>query len=383
MNKINAVKVISRDLATLARREMDFRRAKPVTSTLFLTYRCDSRCKTCTMWQKPQEQEKQREIGFAEWKVIIDQLADTGIRAAEIFGGNVLLRKGLLGQILQYLHEKGFHIYLPTNQIGLDDQIAESIVAYVDTVYISTDSLGAQQNNIRGIKGASHYAEESIDKLKRCRSRIALNSESPRLVCNTTVSKHNVDIMENMVDYALSMGFDEIHFEYAGEFDEETVERSRINGLKPEPYYLKQDESILVDQAGARKIKENIKQIKRRYGNAPIVISTINIDSISETDLWRGTIPHKNCYVERNEVTVDPSGELVICPFINNYKMGSLLSNSLGELWTNEKHLAFRALQNKGGLPMCQSCILGVQRNPGVMSSLKRIYRSRIEPILF
>lgn len=382
MNIVNGLKVISKDLVALGHRQSAFCRAKPLTSTLFLTYRCNSKCKTCTMWLRPQDDEKKKEIGFEQWKVIIDQLADMGIRSTEIFGGNVLLRKELLIDVLAYLHECGIAIHLPTNQIGLDDQIAEDITRYVDTVYISTDSYGVRQNDIRGIKDASTHMEEAITKLKRARGSISPGASCPRLVCNTTVSKYNVNIMEEMVDYASSLEFDEIHFEYAGEFNKETVSLSTIDGLKPTPYYLKQDESILVDREGASNIKKNIKRIKLLHKNSNIVVRTINIDSLSEENLWRGTIPHKKCYVERNEVTVDPSGNLIICPFINNYKMGNLLSDSLDTLWGSEKQLVFRAVQNKGGLPMCQNCILGVQRNPGLMTSLKRIYLSRIEPAL-
>ena len=121
---IKGLKIISRDIAQVAQRQIRFYRKRPVSSTLFLTYRCNSRCRTCAFWTRPQHEEKEKEIDFDEWKVIIDKLANAGVKITEIFGGNVLLRKKLLISILKYLKEKEFIIHLPTNQIGLDDDIA-------------------------------------------------------------------------------------------------------------------------------------------------------------------------------------------------------------------------------------------------------------------
>jgi len=125
-----------------------------------------------------------------------------------------------------------------------------------------------------------------------------------------------------------------------------------------------------------------LKMIKKRYAGANIKIKTLNIDVLSRRDLFEGTIPHKKCYVERAEVTVDPGGNLIICPFINNYFMGSLLNNSFSDVWNNERHRNFRQHQNQGRLEMCSHCILGVQRNPGVVTSLRRIYLTRIVSLL-
>lgn len=375
---LKGLSVISTDIKKVVQREANFHKVMPNVATLFLTYRCNSQCRTCSMWRLPAQETKDKEIGFDEWKIIIDKVADAGVRNAELFGGNVLLRKELLIQVLKYLKEKCFVIHLPTNQIGLDDDIASAIVECVDTVYISTDGVGEFQDTIRGQKGAFQKSENTITRFLRLRK----DNKSPRLVCNTTVSKYNVTILEKLVQYALSYKFDEIHFEYAGEFAKEHIDNSIIDGLKPAPYYIKQDESILVDKSGARLLKDSLKQIKERYVNKDIKISTINIDTLSEQNLYEGTIPHNKCYAERSEVTVDPTGNLIICPFINNYIIGNILNSQFNDVWNNPKHKRFRELQNKGCIEMCKHCILGVQRNPGILTSLKRIYLTRLNGYL-
>ena len=379
MNKIlSGIKTLLDEIKRIVRREKHFRRAEPILATFFLTFRCNSHCRTCTLWKRSKEEEIKREIGLAEWKIIIDQLHAAGIKNAEIFGGNVLLRKELLIPLLKYLREKNMILHLPTNQIGLDDEIAQAIVSYVDFLYLSVDGIDNYQDAIRGQDGASQRVENTIAKLLKLRA----TNKTPRIICNTTVSKYNVAILDKLVDYAISKKFDDIHFEYVGVFSQEHIDHSLIDGLKPAPYYIKQNESVLVDKSQARLLKRNLKNIKKKYSASDISISTVNIDVLSEENLYKGTIPHKKCYVERTEVTVDPAGNIVICPFVNNYIIGNLLKTPFAELWNNPLHLKFRNCQNSGSLEMCDHCILGVQRNPGVLMSLKRQYFTRIQPYL-
>ena len=266
-------------------------------------------------------------------------------------------------------------VHLPTNQLGLDDEVGEVIVSCVDYVYVSTDGVGEQQDSIRGLRGSGEIAEDAVDRLRRLRGP---DRSSPVLVCNTTVSKYNADSLEQMVPYAIQRGFDEIHFEYAGQHTEEHIDGSLIDGLRPTPYYVQRDgESILVDQEGARRLKRGLADIRRRFVNAPLGIKSINIDVLSEEDLHLGTVPNRKCYVERCEVTVDPAGNAVPCPFIHNYSMGSLVTEDFDPVWNSARHSRFRELQNSDRIEMCRHCILGAQRNPDVWTSLRRVFLTR------
>lgn len=374
---LKGLRVISTDAIGILKRQGDFRSAVPTTSTLFLTYRCNSRCLTCNMWKRTEEENK-RELGFDGWKVVIDKLAAAGIANTEIFGGNVLLRKDLLISVLGYLKEKGFCIHLPTNQIGVDERVARAIVDTVHRVYVSTDGTGEYQDRIRGVESAFKTSGSAISMLLKLRG----DRPEPRLICNTTVSRFNVGILEGICEYARSAGFDEIHYEYAGEFTQEHVDHSIIDGLRPTPYYMRNGDSILIDRSAAAGLKERLKGIRHRYGSRDFRVVTINIDSLSPEDLSKGTIPHKKCHVERTEVTVDPCGNVIICPFINNYVLGNLVKEPLQAVWNNPAHLRFRQHQNSGSLMMCGHCILGVQRNQGLAGSFRRLYLTRIKPAL-
>ncbi|RPI79648.1 MAG: radical SAM protein [Desulfobacteraceae bacterium] len=373
------IRTVSDDIKRIVLHEVNFYKTRPKSATFFLTFRCNSHCRTCTLWSRPKEEELRNEIGLAEWKCIADRLIAAGITSVEIFGGNVLLRKDLLIPLLEYLHAKKLMLYMPTNQIGMDEDIARAIVTYLDYVYLSVDGIDIHQDAIRGQKGAFQRADDAIVQLLKLKTG---SCSKLRIVCNTTVSNCNVGLLDQIIEYAIARQFDDIHFEYVGEFSQEHLEHSRINGLKPAAYYIRGDDSVLLNATDARRLKRSLKEIKRKYAGSGIRISTVNIDVLSEKNLRQGTIPHKKCYVERTEVTVDPAGNVVICPFINNYVLGNLLNTPLADIWNNPRHREFRRYQNSGSLEMCGHCVLGIQRNPGLLLSLKRHYLTRIQPYL-
>ena len=79
-----------------------------------------------------------------------------------------------------------------------------------------------------------------------------------------------VEILDQMPEYAIDMGFDSIHFEYAGEMDDKIISESLIDGLKPTPMFIQQNnESILVSPSQAKMVKLKLKEIKRKSGTTP------------------------------------------------------------------------------------------------------------------
>lgn len=376
------LKCLYGDFRFLIKREVDFYQVKPKSAILFLTYRCNSRCKTCTMWKRIHKNEIEKELGFDEWKIIVDRLIATNIKVFELFGGNVLLRKKVLIDILKYLREKGAIIHLATNQIGLDDEVAQTIVQCANTVYVSTDGVDEYQEKIRGIAHSGEIGKLAIQKLLHYRSLLSHDHNRVRIVCNCTVSKLNINLLESIARYAVKMGYDEVHFEYLGEFKKADVAESKISNITPDPHFMEQDVSMLASRNEALKIKKSLKNIRKIFKNESINIVTTNIDLLSIENLYKGTIPHKKCYIERSIVTVDPYGNLVPCPFICNYVYGNFLHNEFDRIWNNGKHQYFRQTQNSNALTMCKSCILGIIYNNGILKSLQRIYFERIRPRL-
>ncbi len=375
MGIVSGLKSLGQDISDAVRREIRYYRLTPYTATLFLTYRCDSRCVTCTMWKRSSTVKLEDELGLQEWKGVIDELEAIGVTNVEIFGGNVLLRKDVLIPLLEYLRKKDFIVHLPTNQIGLDEDTARAMAECCTMVYISTDGVGEVHDKVRGLNGAFKRVSDSVVMIKKYR-----RNGLPQIVCNTTVSKYNFHVLENIAEEAVSKGFDQIHFEYVGEFSKELIQDSKIDGLVPEPYYVKQEESSLLGRKEAALLKSRVREIKRRFWK-DIYVYTTNIEMLSERDFCEGTAPNRKCYVTRGEVTIDPYGNILACLFISNYILGNVKTERISTIIKNDRHRRFMKIRDSGKIKLCNHCVLGVQRNPTFLDKLRRIYISRIKPL--
>lgn len=360
--------VLSKGIVSPLKREAQYYGVKPRVGTLFLTFRCTSRCKTCTAWKR--NALKEREIGLEEWCRITDTLYGHGVRCMELFGGDIFLRKDLSIALIKHLKKKDACVlHIPTNSNLVDEEVAMSLAQEeVDYLYFSVDGVSDVQDTVRGIEGSFSNVIRAVELVRRFRK----SRSRPQLICNTTVSNLNVTELPNIAAFALEAGFDQSYYEYVGEMTPEQIEKSAIDGLTPTPFYVREGESVLLDKDQAIELKRVVQEIKRRYAKTKLSVSTVNIDALSVRDLYEGTIPNKKCYVVRTEVTVDPYGNVVACPIINNYVFGNVVEQDFGDIWNNSKHKHFRRYRDSGRICLCRHCILGVQRNRSLLASWKR-----------
>lgn len=316
-----------------------------------------------------------KELDFDGWKKVADELFINGVNVAELFGGDVFLRKDILIPFIKYLKHLNMIVHMPTNAILLDEETAYSLVdSGIDYVYISIDNVGAEHDKLRGVKGNFERLVSAIKFIQRARG----TQSSPTLVCNTTISNMNMDSLEQVVAFAHNVGFDACALEYVGEITREHIERSRVDGIRPDPYFIQRGDSLLLNQHQARELKNLVPRLVKAYSRSKMAMYTPNVDTLSWRHLYEGTIPAKECYEERNEVTVDPYGNVIVCPFFSKYILGNLCEEPLNKVWNNEKHLEFRRYQNSGNLDICRHCIMAVERCYALRKGLERIYYNRI-----
>lgn len=372
MNIPKIILNICNDTLRALMREYNFYTVKPSIATLYLTYRCTSQCKTCTTWKR--DAHESTETSLDDWIKIISILKAQHIKVIELFGGDVFLKKHILIPLINVIKSLNIEVHIPTNCNLLDEAIAQDLVnAGTDVLYLSTDNIDDQHDHIRGIKGGFEKVKNALNFLRKARTK----NQTPKLICNTTVSKFNYSNLEKIILYAIDAGYDEIHFEYVGEMTDTQIDHSLIEGMRLNPPYIQQGESVLLNKQQAIFLKESLQALRKKY-QMKIPFRTINIDTLSAADLYRGSIPMHKCYTERSEITIDPSGNITACPFITNYSYGNILTNNFSDIWNNQLHTKFRSYQNNHKLAICDHCILSAQRNHSFLNALRRIYIRRI-----
>jgi MoaA/NifB/PqqE/SkfB family radical SAM enzyme len=136
-------------------REVYYSSITPTQALLFMTYRCTSNCKMCTIWQRGKNSDISKELSLEDWKKCVDRIGLKKLNVIEIFGGDCLIRKDVTIPLIKYMKSQNPDIIIdmPTNSNLLDKKTAQELVkSGVNTIYISLDGPFDIHSKIRGNK---------------------------------------------------------------------------------------------------------------------------------------------------------------------------------------------------------------------------------------
>lgn len=183
----------------------------PVNLTLSPSPRCNSRCLTCNIWMK-----RENELMLDEWDRVLKSLG----RAPYWFtisGGEPFLFKEIVELCqLVYQHCRPGIINIPTNSIlpvipEKVRQICESCPQTNLVINLSLDGVGERHNFIRNVAGNFEKFERTLNAL------LELRKDLPNLTLgiHTVISVFNVDHLDEIIAYAHQSGADQFITEIA------------------------------------------------------------------------------------------------------------------------------------------------------------------------
>ena len=189
-----------------------FPRMKPVNVTVSTTYRCNSRCLTCNVYERPVD-----ELSVEEW----DQAFRSLGRSAQWFtfsGGEPFVRKDLV-EIVEsaYRHCRPKVVNIPTNGTFTNrvvdgvERLAGALAGTRLVINISLDAVGERNDVIRGTKNDYLLATETFRRLK------ALAADNLTVGIHTVVSRFNVTDFPTIADRLIALGPDQFIAEPAEE----------------------------------------------------------------------------------------------------------------------------------------------------------------------
>lgn len=169
-----------------ASRRWGWPRPLPMSLTLSLTYRCNSRCATCNVWRRQAE-----ELTLDEWERTLRSLGRAPYWVT-VSGGEPLLRNDAVEIIrLAYEHCRPAIINIPTNGL-LPERIARAVGEVTAVcpsasivVNLSLDGWEEDHDHIRGVSGNFERTMETYRRLR------ALDAPNLTLGVHTVVSRFN------------------------------------------------------------------------------------------------------------------------------------------------------------------------------------------------
>jgi MoaA/NifB/PqqE/SkfB family radical SAM enzyme len=168
----------------------------------FLTFSvnnyCNQRCKTCNIWRNNPIEERKKELKLDEIERIFSQFPK--IFWLTITGGEPFLREDLVEIVKIACKKSKVNVLTITTNGSLPDVIEKDVKEILANcknltiiVNVSIDGDRELHDKIRGIKGSFNKAVETIERLKKIKSR--------RLIVgiNTTLSLFNIHKMDNII----------------------------------------------------------------------------------------------------------------------------------------------------------------------------------------
>jgi radical SAM protein with 4Fe4S-binding SPASM domain len=353
MSIIDKTIVIFKDFKGAIKRELRAKQFRPLYSLAFLTYRCTSMCKCCNIWKRGIHNKKQ-EMGIEEWKVVIDKLYRSGVGGIEIFGGDALLRKDIIFDLIDYCRFRGINTYLPTNSNLLDRDTARLLVeSGLTEIYFSLDGTQEVHDSIRGIKGSYRKIINAINEIVVFKG----NREYPEIVINTTISKLNYNCIPDFLNDLLKLSINGVKLGYLSEVPEKAIINSEIKGITPDPYFVSVNgNSHVLSEEAAYRFSKIIKDIFQKRHSFPFTLLLDNVISLSVNNLKSGKFPRVRCLRTGIEPTITPYGDIIPCPFFSKYTLGNIYDSSLETIWGNLIHKRFVDAQKSGRLEICRYC---------------------------
>jgi MoaA/NifB/PqqE/SkfB family radical SAM enzyme len=170
----------------------------PVNITVSVSYRCNSRCKTCNVWLLPND-----DLALEEWDLVFQSLGDAPYWFT-FSGGEPTWRDDLPGMVSSaYRHCKPGIINIPTNGIldkvipGRIESIVQSVPKSEVIINLSLDAVGEKHDEIRGVRHNWTRAMNTYRQLKDLQQQY----KNLTLGVHTVISNYNVDSFAELCDF--------------------------------------------------------------------------------------------------------------------------------------------------------------------------------------
>ena len=300
----------------------------PLMGSIFVTYRCNSRCVMCHLT----ERHKGPEIGTAGMKRIIDQMVKIGTSGIGFTGGEPLLRPDIFELVA---HARGFGIPVTLNTNGIllcKDGVLNRLLDVDPTnVNISLDGPSGVTHDV--LRGSTGVFDKTVQGARRLAEAIKIAGAPVRLTAVTVLSEENLSELDQIAELAKDIGFHRIGFMPLHEIN------ARTCSVAANPKF------------------SGISERLRAIAALPLENSPRYLEAIEMA--FAGQPFPVRCNAGHTSIFVDPYGR--IAPCLGYFQMGRWVAETdqgegIASLWNSSEYCNVRRETAK-----CRACYLNCQ----------------------
>lgn len=326
-----------------------------------VTNSCNLRCKMCGQWSeegyvKNKTIESTPTLKAADWKRLVDEIAQYKIRFVLIRGGEPFLYPGIL-ELLEYINSKGIFLSIDTNGTMLNKYAADLIRMGNMHITFSVDGPEEIHDEVRGLKGSFNKTKENILLLNKLEKEAG--KQINKSIC-FTISRYSYKGLGQMPEVARGMGITSINIvpyyyftKELGKIYEDELEKN----FECMPFSWKGfcHEDSGVDNEIFRKEHEKYLASLNGIENFPYLPLT---EEEYKTWFVDPFTPVKStvCRSVENLIDIQPNGDANFCVDFPDYSIGNVNNSSIKEMWESEPAQKFRNYRRQKPLAVCYRC---------------------------
>ncbi|QLH83065.1 TIGR04347 family pseudo-SAM/SPASM protein [Halosimplex pelagicum] len=300
------------------------------------TKQCNLYCDHC--YAAAETEPAPGEMTTAEGKQFLDELAEFGAPVVLFSGGEPLAREDLV-ELVDHASDAGLRPVLSTNGTLLTEERAAALRdAGLQYVGVSVDGMPERNDAFRGQEGAFERALEGIE---------ASQSAGLKTGLRYTITRHNADDLEDVVDLLADRGVDRFcfyHLDYGG------------RGAEIQDVDLTPEER--------RRAVRRVCELTREYHDAGHEIETLLVGNYADAaylveyarrELGEAMADRIRGYLLTNGgdptgeriADVDYQGNVHLTQFWQGYSLGNVRDRPFGDIWTDESNPLLGALRDR------------------------------------
>lgn len=339
--------------------------AYPETISLFLTYRCNLRCKMCGQWgmvgsSKDYPTEMLREqLSIKEIEVLLNDVRSFRPNIT-LFGGEPFIYREWT-DIVRMAKERGMRCNIITNGVLLGDNAEKIVELGVDEIIFSLDGPKDIHDEMRSSEGTFDKAYSGFQRLKETKDRSG--AKKPIVNISSTVFEMNYHRLGEVVRIAEEMGATSITFHHLIFTGKDTyTEHNRVfkecfSCISPDWAGFVRDDLPRIEPEKLLKKMVEIKSMKTSIDVSfyPNYTNEEIRRYYSNFEFWPASYRNR-CISPWMVAYIFPDGSVRPCQSLN-FSAGSLRESSFRDIWNSERYRNFRrVVKERKAFPVCSRC---------------------------
>lgn len=334
----------------------------PESITLFLTHRCNLKCKMCGQWgeggitKKMTKENTTQELTIEILRSLIDDVSSFRPNIT-LFGGEPLLYSRCV-ELIKYIKDKNMHCLMITNGSMLEKYSRDIIESGLDELNVSLDGSENLHDSIRGMPGLFKEIVNGLKDINKIKKDRKLKKPFINLQC--TISKYNYERLYELIDVAKEIGADSLTYHNLIFLEKELLDRQKYYDNQVGYSSLEWSGFVFDPGIDVNILYKTINNIKsKKYSFSVDFYPNLSKKGLIEYYGSRNYVPYgysNRCLSPWIAVYVFPDGE--VRPCLNfNYTFGNIKEKSFAKIWNNEKAVKYRALLKEYRIfPVCVRC---------------------------